>query len=456
MRSFKLKDYILRDTIAAVSTFPSKSALGVIKISGKRALTIANKIFTPKHKKDLKKVKNFTIHYGWIKDIDEVLVSVMRGPHSYTTENVIEISSHGGAVVLNKILQTVLDCGARLALVGEFTYRALVYGRIDLFQAQSICNIVEARSSEGLKLAQAQLRGESSQTISKLKEEVKDLFTQFEAYINFPEDQISFSKSLIRKRLKKAFNKIDHILDGSKEAKVLTEGLRCVICGRANVGKSTLFNRLLKQERVIVSHISGTTRDVVEETISIKGVPLKIYDTAGIFEGKDLITKRAIEHSHRAFDEADLIILLLDGSKPLSKDDNLLLKKIDGRNVIICINKSDLKQKINLKAIKGRKVRLSALRNKGIKDLEEAVHKAVYKDGISRQDMIFLSQHQSKMLKEAKSHISQACDFFDQGYTVDFTATALKNCLDSLGALSGDVLSQDILKSIFSNFCIGK
>ena len=481
MQALKIKDYNTKDTIAAIATYPASSALGVIKISGKRAFPIISKIFSSQKKKDIKKAKTHTLHYGWIRNgikgssskgpgarvqgqggngvLDEVLVSIMRSPFSYTREDVVEISSHGGTLVLNKILERILDEGARLALPGEFSYRAVKEGRIDLLQAESIRDIVEAKSEEGLKAAIRQLKGEKSKEIDRLKERLKELFVKTEALINFPEDEVDISLGQIKSELKIIKDNIDGILAASEEAKILREGLKCVICGKTNAGKSTLFNRLLKEERVIVSRYPGTTRDVIEETINIRGVPLRIYDTAGILEPKDLVTRKAVEKSAKAFSEADLVILVLDGSKTLGKDDYFLLEKIKDKNAIFIINKSDLTQKIQLDKLASfsvSKIKISALCDKGLKKLEEAVFKIVYKKGIKREDAIFLSQYQKQSLEAARKSILAAYQYMEKGYTVDFINFSLKESLDNLAKLSGKVLADEVLHDIFSNFCIGK
>ncbi len=465
MHAFKLKDYNLKDTITAIATFPSKSALGIVKISGKKAIHIISKIFKPAKPKDLKKVKNYTIHYGWIVEkpktaniVDEVLVSIMRAPNSYTKEDVVEISSHGGVLVLNKILKMAIKEGARLALPGEFTWRALVSGRIDLLQAQSILGIVDAKSDTSLALATGQLRGEASEKIEKLKEEIKQIFIQTESLINFPEDEVSISLDL-GKEMKRLEKKVNDLIEGSNEAKVIHEGLRCVICGKTNAGKSTLFNLLLREERVIVSKLSGTTRDVIEETINIKGVPLRIFDTAGILEPKDLITKKALEKTAKAFDEADLVILLLDVSRRLDKDDLFLLDKAKEKNKILVINKMDLAPKLDFKKLKETKapiVKMSALKVSGLKSLERAIHDNVYKPNLNRENIIFLSQYQQEVLKEISSKIQQALVFLKEDRPLDFINFSLKACLDNIGKLSGETYCEEILDSIFSQFCIGK
>ena len=472
MPEFKLKDYDLRDTIAATATFPSKSALGVIKISGKNALTILSKIFIPKRKKNIKKVKTYTLHYGWIRQnvknkskkdkdifIDEVLVSVMKAPNSYTTEDVVEISSHGGIVSVNKILEIVLNEGARLALPGEFTYRALIKGRIDLLQVESISGIVEAKSEKALIAASSQLKGGASVKIKRIKEKLKELLIQTEAVITFPEDEIEFSYLAFGNKMKILSEEVFKMVEGSNEAKILKEGLKCVICGKTNAGKSTLFNRILKEERVIVSRFAGTTRDVIEETINIKGVPLRIYDTAGILEPKDLVTKKAIEKTSDIFNEADLVILVFDGSRAMDKDDFFLLEKASDKDIVLVINKVDLPNRLDLRKIKNVKgpiVKMSALKNNGLKKFEEAIYKMVHKSGIEPDDIIFMNHYQRQILNDVFFKIEETRKFIKDGYTVDFISLSLKECLDDLGKISGEVFSEEILEGIFSNFCIGK
>ena len=479
MSDFRLKDYKLGDTIVAIATFPGKSALGVIKVSGPKALTIAAKLFKSHKKKDIKRVKSHTLHYGWILDkkkrkrikekgerrndggeglVDEVLLSVMRKPSTYTKEDVIEISSHGGVAVVNKILELALRQGARLALPGEFTYRALIGGRIDLLQAESIRGIVDAKSQGALSLASAQLRGDASSKVKKLKEEIKELFIESESAINFPEEDIDFSSLTVKERIESLINKVSDFIYGSREAEVICEGLKCVICGKANVGKSTLFNCLLKEERVIVSRTAGTTRDVIEETINIRGVPLRIYDTAGIIEPKDLITKKALKKTLRIFSECDLVIFVLDGSRPLAKNDLFLLEKAKNKNVIFVINKSDLAQRLDLKRLPKSQaiVKMSALEGKGLSDLEEVVYKMVYEKGIDRENIIFLSQYQREILYKVEESLKQIIRFLKESRPIDFINIELKVCLNNIGKLSGEVFSEEILKSIFSNFCIGK
>jgi len=455
-----LKNYNTSDTIAAIATFPSASALGVIKISGKKALKIVATIFKPYKKKNIQKIKTYTMHYGSVVHkgtvVDEVIVSFMRGPKSYTCEDVVEISSHGGVLVVNKILEIILKQGARLALPGEFTYRAFLNGRITLAQAQAVTDVVEAKSDAGLTAAMEQLQGEHFDCLEKSKNYLKELFSESEAHLNFPEEGIIFSLPQLSRKIEGLIKELRLLSQGAQEARLLKEGLRCVICGRTNAGKSTLFNRLLKEERVIVSSIAGTTRDVVEETITIGGVPLKIFDTAGIIGAEDLLTKKAMVRSRAAIASADIILFVVDGSRPLGKDDRALLMLIKDKPVITVANKADLKQKIELKVLPGKVVRLSALKNQGIADLEKAVHGFVYKHGVTRHDLVFLSRFQVVKLDEAIVCLEQAKKFLQDKHSFDMVNASLKQALESFGRLTGEIDCEEVLSDIFGKFCIGK
>jgi tRNA modification GTPase len=465
----RLKDYNTKDTIAAIATYPATSALGVIRISGRKTMDIVSRIFLPNKKKDIKKVKSYTLHYGWIVNdssvtrqdssaiVDEVLISVMKAPYTYTRENVVEIFSHGGILVLNKILELILKNGARLAKPGEFTYRAFINGRLDLLQAQSVLDIVEAKTEQGLAGGLKQLRGEVSKTLEKIREHLKNIFINLEAYLQFPDEEIEISIEEIGCQITRIKKKIKGLIESSERTDILREGLECVICGKANSGKSTLFNRLLKEERVLVTKVAGTTRDVVEESINIKGIPLKICDTAGILEPKDLIQRKALEKSWQKIQDADIILLLLDYSKPLEKDDFFLLEKLKGKNTIIVVNKIDLNKKIDLRKIRlFRKnlVRLSALKGTNLSGLEDAIFKNVYIT--KKDDLIFLAQWQKTILKQLYKELSRASHYVEKGYSVDFINFTLKKGLDMLDRLTGKVVDETLLEEIFSNFCIGK
>jgi len=458
-----IKDYNTKDTIAAIATFPEKSALGVIKISGEKALAVTARIFAPAKKKNIKKVPSFTVHYGWIREgkkvLDEVLVTVMRAPASYTRDDVVEISSHGGIIVLNRIMELLVSLGIRPALPGEFTYRAFVNGRIDLFQAQAVMDIVQAQSDDGLEVALAQARGEVSLKIKELRARLKKIFELWEAALQFPDENLMISPEALKKEVSGLKPEIRKLVLASEEADFLRRGLRCVLCGRANSGKSTLFNCLLKEERVIVTRIAGTTRDVIEETIQVNGVPLKIYDTAGILEPGDLIEKKALEKSYQKIAEADIILLLLDGSRSLSRDDRFLLEKVKDKNTVIVINKIDLELKLDLDKLKRYKkplVKISALKHKRILFLEKAISRIIYRRGVAKEDLLFLSLRQKSILQSIQKSIDELENYLEKGYTLDFAVLTLRRMLTDLGRISGEVSAQEVLEDIFSDFCIGK
>lgn len=470
MHILKLKNYTTKDTIAAIATFPAASALGVIKVSGKKALAVVSKIFKPYVKKDVRKVKTFTMHYGHIVNkglrqgargtavIDEVLVSVMRMPHSYTTEDVVEISSHGGTCVMNAILKLLIKNGCRLALPGEFTYRALINGRIDMFQAQSVLDIVEAKSATALAVAQQQLAGKVSGQIDALKKDAQSIYSHLEALIHF-EEQVDAPLAGIKLQVEKLAKGLACLHQASIEGKALREGLRMVICGRVNAGKSTLFNCLLRHERVIVSHIAGTTRDVVEETIMVKGVALRMYDTAGILKPRDVLDEKAIAKTRDAFALADVVVLVIDGSRRLCNDDLFLLKEIENKNAVVVINKSDCPQKVDSAGIRrycSSVVSMAAVTGTGLEALEKALHSRVYRLGVHRQDAISLSTAQKQCLVKAAHAASKALENVRAGYTIDFIVSSIREVLDELGRISGDVMCEEILTDMFSNFCIGK
>lgn len=473
-----LKDYNINDTIAAIATFPAKSALGVIKVSGKRAIPIVSQIFVPK-KKDIKKAKSYTLHYGWIREklqrknckggkslkeneriLDEVLVSIMKAPYTYTREDVVEISSHGGLLVLNKILELLLERGARLAYPGEFTYRAVVNGRIDLLQAQSVLDIVEAKTEESLAMAVKQLRGEASNKLKELRDVLQDTLVNLEACLQFPEEDVTFSIGDIKEKIKKLREKTEELIRGCKAADTIKEGVRCVICGKANSGKSTLFNCLLKEERAIVTRIKGTTRDVVEEVVNIKGVPLRICDTAGVLEPRDLIQKKALEKSYQAVQTADIILFLLDYARPLEEDDFFLLDKVKNKSTIIIINKIDLKQRLDLEVVKGFNkptVKVSALKSIGLNRLEKTIFNYVYRNGLIKKDaFLSLSQWQKEILKEMLQGLRTTEKYINESYPLDFINFSLEEVMHKLGKLAGEFRGEEILREIFSHFCIGK
>jgi tRNA modification GTPase len=373
---------------------------------------------------------------------------------------VIEISSHGGTVILNKILDLMLKQGARLAAPGEFSLRAFLNGRLDLMQVEAIAGLVEAKSEQALYALSRQLQGVFSKQIETLSVSLEEVVTRLEAELNFPEDELGGDYTHINRTLRTIAKTIDAWLAKSERSRVFKDGLRCVICGKANVGKSTLFNRLLKEERVIVTHIAGTTRDVVEETINIRGVPLRIFDTAGILDAKDLITKEAMERSLAALAAADIVLFMFDYARSLSKEDKLLLEKVKDKQAVFVINKSDLTGVLDTNYIASfRKpvVKISALKNIGISDLEAAIYTVACRNNPpAPTDMLFLTRWQRQILEETSTAIKQCLDYAHKGYTIDFVHYTLRPALERLAQLTGKNINEKILNDIFSRFCIGK
>ncbi|MBI5145200.1 MAG: tRNA uridine-5-carboxymethylaminomethyl(34) synthesis GTPase MnmE, partial [Candidatus Omnitrophica bacterium] len=439
---------------------------GIVRLSGKQALEIADKVFFSKDGKRLSAFKTYTTHYGWIVErpkefIDEVILTVMRAPKSYTKEDIVEINCHGGIVALRRVLDLVLEKGARLAEPGEFTKRAFLNGRLDLAQAEAVLDIIRAKTDSALKIGAEQLRGVLSTQINNLRRELLDILTVLEANIDFPEEEIAPADlKKIGDNLDKLNNKLKGILEGAKYGQIIREGINVVICGKPNVGKSSLLNALLKQERSIVTPIAGTTRDTIEEIIDIKSIPIRIVDTAGIIEPKDLVEKKAVLRAKRYIDLADLIILIFDGSRKLSKEDALLIKKLKRRPVIAIINKLDLKQKIEKKKIStkfSRVIEISAKKSKNINLLEDAIVDLVYRGRLSSAEPIFLSNlRHIEAVRQTQKLIAQSTISLDNKLSLEFIAQGLKDALLYLDEILGTRFSEDLLDKIFSEFCIGK
>ncbi len=455
----------LNDTIAAIATSYGDAGIGIVKLSGPESISIADKIFISK-KGDLpSNFKTYTMHYGWIvKDqntIDEVILSVMRAPKSFTCEDVVEISCHGGIVAQRAILDLVLDKGARLALPGEFTRRAFLNGRIDLSQAEAILDITKAKTDRALKIGIEQLKGKLSLEINQIRNILLDVLTILEANIDFPEEDIdSIGKNKIVSQLQSVQNKLNSILEAAKQGKIYREGICTVICGKTNVGKSSLLNVLLKEERSIVTPIAGTTRDVIEEIIDIKGVPIRIIDTAGLLKPRDLAEKKAIAKTKISIDLADLVILMFDGSRKLSKEDLTLIKKLKKKNVLAIINKADLPQKIEREIIyKNFKhiIELSAKKIKNIVELENSIVEMIYKGQVMIHESVYISNNRHiQELKRAQKLIVETIENFNETLSVEFIAQNIKDSIVYIDDILGKNFSEDLLDKIFGQFCIGK
>ncbi len=466
------------DTIAAISTPLGHSGIGIVRLSGKNAIEIADKIFVSPKKKTLNKTSHKII-YGHIIDsnreiLDEVLVSVMYAPHTYTKEDVVEINCHGGPVSLRRILELVLKNGARLAEPGEFTQRAFLNGRIDLAQAEAVLDVINALTEQSQKTAIEQLRGGLSKKIETIREELIELTAYVEAYIDFPEEDIELpSLKEMKQRALKVQESLRELIAGAQYGRILREGLKTAIIGRPNVGKSSLLNALLEQDKAIVTEIPGTTRDVVEDYLNIQGLPIKIMDTAGIREVKDIAEKEGVKRSLRTMAEADLVLIVLDGSEDLHGTDLALIEKSNPQNTILVINKIDLPQKLipltplhppllrgELKEGEGgfsrQTVRISALKGIGLDELKDKIFETALHGKAVPDTGIVTNVRHVQALEKALASINSFLKEVNKKTSPEFLSVELRETLDAVGEIIGVTTPEDILNRIFSNFCIGK
>ena len=455
----------LNDTIAAISTSQGQAGIGIVRLSGANALAVADKVFSPRDGVKPSQLKTYTMRYGWVKDkdgqtIDEAILSVMRSPRTYTKEDVVEINCHGGIVALGRVLDLVLENGCRFAEPGEFTKRAFLNGRIDLAQAEAVLDIIQAKTDSALKIGTEQLRGVLSKGIHKIRKNILALLAPLEANIDFPDEEIgAANKNETIRRLNQIHNELKNILDSSRYGRILREGIHVVICGKPNAGKSSLLNALLKQERSIVTPIAGTTRDTIEEIIDIKGIPVRIVDTAGIIEPRDLVEKKAVQRSKKHIRLADLVILVFDGSRKLNPEDRMLMRALKGKPVIALINKIDLKQKIEKEKLKifAPVIEVSAKKLKHIELLEKAIHGAVYSGRVKEpESMLVANLRHITLLREAEKFIAEALNSLDNNLSLEFVSEDIKEAIGYLDDILGERFSEDLLDKIFSEFCIGK
>ncbi|MCD6080564.1 MAG: tRNA uridine-5-carboxymethylaminomethyl(34) synthesis GTPase MnmE, partial [Candidatus Omnitrophica bacterium] len=456
-----------------------RSGIGIVRMSGPDAIRIAEEIFVSKDKKPVSSFKSHTIHYGFIVEdlsqsaqptistlgvemVDEVLLTVMKAPRTYTRQDIVEINCHGGMVALRKVLKLCLRHGARLANPGEFTLRAFLNGRIDLTQAEAVLNIVDAKTEEALKVATRQLEGSLSKILNSIHKNLLDIVSEFEALLDFPEEEIEESqKEEIISRLEDTIKELDKLLEHSREGRLIQEGIKCVICGKPNVGKSSLMNALLGKERVIVTPIPGTTRDVVEEIVDLHGIPLRIADTAGIIETEDLVEKEGIERAKREMENADLIILVLDTTQGINSDDIFLLERIKDKNHIICVNKIDLKSEMDLEVVEKKfgiqnVVRTSALKNQGITELKDRIYSLFLNEEIDFSVPLITNLRHIEAIRKVKEKVLVAIDSFKEGRYLEIITQELKDALSEISSLLGKEITEEVLNTIFSRFCIGK
>ncbi|ERM91607.1 tRNA modification GTPase [Caldanaerobacter subterraneus subsp. tengcongensis MB4] len=457
------------DTIAAISTFPGEAGIGIVRISGDEALEIISKIFRPFRKKDIKSVKSHTIHYGHIVDpetgevYDEVLVTVMRKPNTYTREDVVEINCHGGIVVSSKILELVLKHGARLAEPGEFTKRAFLNGRIDLSQAEAVIDIITSKTMLANRYAQKQLAGVLGQKMKDLKNKIMELLSHLLALIDFPEEDVEeLEREEIKRRAKDILNDIEYLIASSESGRIIREGLKTAIIGKPNVGKSSLLNALLKQNRAIVTDIPGTTRDVIEEYMNIKGIPIKLIDTAGIRHTDELVEKIGVEKSKEVLAEADLILFVLDASRDLTKEDYEIFDILSGKNIIFVLNKVDLPKKIDEEELKklvgnGIIVEVSTVERTGLDKLESEIYNLVFKGKVSAtEEEIITNARHREVLINAKKHMESVIEAIEKGYSEDLITIDVNGALNEIGKITGETATEDVINQIFERFCVGK
>lgn len=445
------------ETIAAIATAFGTAGISVIRVSGEKAISEIAKIFKGK---DLNKVKSHTIHYGHILDdnqniLDEVMVSVMRAPKSFTAEDTVEISTHGGILITQKVLERILSLDIRLAEPGEFSERAYLNGRIDLVEAESIMDLIHAKSEQALKLANLGVQKKTSNLIQNLRSKLLTIIAHIEVNIDYPEydDAIVMSKEIISPMTIDLIKEINHLLDESYKNQLIRDGVQTVIIGKPNVGKSSLLNALLNEEKAIVTDIEGTTRDTIEAYINIGGITLKLMDTAGIRETQDIVEKIGVNRSMKALSDAELVLLVLDQSKALTHEDKSLLELTKDKKRIIIANKSDLPKALSMEEV----VSVSTLTKHGLKDLENAILKILSLEDIESRDINYLSnmRHITKV-KEAKQSLLNVLKSIDLDMPVDVYAIDLTQAWRALGEILGENNADDLLDELFSKFCLGK
>lgn len=458
------------ETIAAISTPMGEGAIAIVRLSGDEAFQIAEKLFQSVSRKKISEVPSHTIHYGHIIDpgtkavVEEVMISIMRGPKTFTKEDVIEINCHGGLVSVNRVLQLCLRYGARLAEPGEFTKRAFLNGRIDLSQAEAVMDLIRAKTDRAMNVALGQMEGRLSKLIQKLRQELLETLAQIEVNIDYPEydDVEEMTHRMLKEKAAYVRKEIEHLLQTSQQGKILREGLSTVIVGRPNVGKSSLLNSLVQENKAIVTDIPGTTRDVIEEYVNVRGVPLRLLDTAGIRETEDIVEKIGVERSRQVLKEADLLLLVLNYSDELTKEDEDLFDVVKGMDVIVIVNKTDLPQKIDMERIRElaqnhKLITTSLIDEKGVEELEGAIADLFFTGSIESGDMTYVSNSRHiALLDQALQSIKDVIDGIEMGTPIDIIQIDLTRTWELLGEIIGESVQDSLINQLFSQFCLGK
>lgn len=456
------------DTITSISTPMGEGAIGIVRLSGPQAIEIGDILY--KGKKKLSEVETHTINYGHIIDpetnetVEEVMVSVLRAPKTFTREDIIEINCHGGILTINRILELSMTYGARMAEPGEYTKRAFLNGRIDLSQAEAVMDFIRSKTDRASKVAMNQIEGRLSDLIKKQRQSILEILAQVEVNIDYPEydDVEDATTDFLLEQSKRIKEEINQLLETGAQGKIMREGLSTVIVGRPNVGKSSMLNNLIQDNKAIVTEVAGTTRDVLEEYVNVRGVPLRLVDTAGIRDTEDIVEKIGVERSRKALSEADLILFVLNNNEPLTEDDQTLFEVIKNEDVIVIINKTDLEQRLDVSELREMigdmpLIQTSMLKQEGIDELEIQIKDLFFGGEVQNQDMTYVSNSRHiSLLKQARQSIQDAIDAAESGIPMDMVQIDLTRTWEILGEIIGESASDELIDQLFSQFCLGK
>ncbi|HDB4111913.1 TPA: tRNA uridine-5-carboxymethylaminomethyl(34) synthesis GTPase MnmE [Staphylococcus aureus] len=456
------------DTITSISTPMGEGAIGIVRLSGPQAVEIADKLYKGKHL--LNDVPSHTINYGHIIDpeskevVEEVMVSVLRAPKTFTREDIIEINCHGGILTINRVLELTMTYGARMAEPGEFTKRAFLNGRIDLSQAEAVMDFIRSKTDRASKVAMNQIEGRLSDLIKKQRQSILEILAQVEVNIDYPEydDVEDATTEFLLEQSKEIKQEINRLLDTGAQGKIMREGLSTVIVGKPNVGKSSMLNNLIQDNKAIVTEVAGTTRDVLEEYVNVRGVPLRLVDTAGIRETEDIVEKIGVERSRKALSQADLILFILNNNEALTQEDYTLYEVVKNEDVIVIVNKMDLEQNIDINEVKDMigdtpLIQTSMLKQEGIDELEIQIRDLFFGGEVQNQDMTYVSNSRHiSLLKQARQTIQDAIDAAESGVPMDMVQIDLTRTWEILGEIIGETASDELIDQLFSQFCLGK